>query len=245
MRCLIVIPARMGSTRFPGKPLCDLLGKPMVRWVYEASIQSGVADQVLVATPDEEIVEACAAFGAEAMLTRHDHVTGTDRIAEVAAHHHAEVYVNVQGDEPLIRPKSIASCAQTLIEDPDAQFGSVFCTCAPDEYDNPAVVKVVLDKLNFALYFSRYAIPFPRNERSQPVNKHIGLYAYRQRALMDFATWQPTPLEQSESLEQLRFMENGIRPKMAFAEGSELAVDTPEQAEEVRQILSARMAASS
>jgi 3-deoxy-manno-octulosonate cytidylyltransferase (CMP-KDO synthetase) len=245
MRCLIVIPARMGSTRFPGKPLCDLLGKPMVRWVYEASVKSGIADQVIVATPDEEIVGACAAFGAEAMLTRHDHVTGTDRIAEVAAHHHAEVYVNVQGDEPLIRPESIATCARTLLEDTEAQFGSVYCTCETDEYDNPAVVKVVLDKKRFALYFSRYPIPFPRNERTQDVNKHIGLYAYRQKALMDFATWKPTPLEQAESLEQLRFMENGIRPKMSFAEGSELAVDTPEQAEEVRQILSARMATSS
>jgi 3-deoxy-manno-octulosonate cytidylyltransferase (CMP-KDO synthetase) len=132
-----------------------------------------------------------------------------------------------------------------LLEDSEAQFGSVYCKCAPDEFDNPAVVKVVLDKIDFALYFSRYPIPFPRNERVQPVNKHIGLYAYRQKALMDFATWAPTPLEQAESLEQLRFMENGIRPKMAFAEGSELAVDTPEQAEDVRQILSARMAASS
>lgn len=131
-----------------------------------------------------------------------------------------------------------------MLEDHGAQFGSVYCTCEAEEYDNPAVVKVVLDKSGYALYFSRYAIPYPRNDREQPVNKHIGLYAYRQSALMDFASWTMTPLERSESLEQLRFMENGIRPKMAFAEGSELAVDTPEQAEEVRRILSARMAPS-
>jgi 3-deoxy-manno-octulosonate cytidylyltransferase (CMP-KDO synthetase) len=214
----------------------------MVQWVFEAAKASGVADRILVAAPDVEIVQACESFGAEAMLTRHDHPTGTDRIAEVAGHVPAEVYVNVQGDEPLIRPESIAACARTLLDDLEAKFGSVYCTCATDEEDNPAVVKVVLDQAGYALYFSRHPIPFPRNPRTQPVNKHIGLYAYRQSALMDFSSWAPTPLEQAESLEQLRFMENGIRPKMAFAEGSELAVDTPEQAEEVRRILAARKA---
>jgi len=239
MRCAIVIPARMGASRFPGKPLCDLLGKPMVQWVFEASVASGVGDRVIVATPDPEIVDACAGFGAEAMLTRHDHATGTDRIAEVAAHVQADVYVNVQGDEPLMRAESIAACARPMLEDPEIQVASVYCEALPEDEDNAAAVKVVLDGQSYALYFSRHAIPFARNPRAEPLKKHIGLYAFTQRALMSFASWPSTPLEATESLEQLRFMENGVRIKMSYAEGSELAVDTPEQAEEVRRLLAA------
>jgi len=242
MRCVIVIPARMGSTRFPGKPLCDLLGKPMVQWVYEASHKSGVGEQVVVATPDQEIVDACKTFGAEAILTRHDHETGTDRIAEVAEKVKADVYVNVQGDEPLIQPDSIRICAEPLLNDSSIAMGSVYCECPEDEYDNPAVVKVVTDAKDFALYFSRYAIPFARNPRVIPVKKHIGLYAYRGDALKGFAGWKMSALEKAESLEQLRFMDNGIRIFMAPGAGTELAVDTPEQAQQVREILEARIA---
>ncbi len=241
MRCAIVIPARMGSTRFPGKPLADLVGKPMVQWVVEASQMAGIADHVVVATPDQEIVDACKMFGAEAILTRHDHVTGTDRIAEVAAKIEADVYVNVQGDEPLMRPAAIVACAQPLLDDVSIAMGSAYCECLDEELENPAVVKAVTDLQDFALYFSRYAIPFPRNPRVNPVKKHLGLYAYRRDALLGFAKWPPSALETAESLEQLRFMENGVRIKMSPTEGSELAVDTPEQAEEVRQILLARM----
>lgn len=237
MRCAIVIPARMGSTRFPGKPLCDLLGKPMVQWVYEAAVNSGVADKVVIATPDEEIVDAARSFGAEAELTRHDHETGTDRIAEVAERIGADIYVNVQGDEPLIRPESIRACAQPLLSDLEKNMGSVYSDCPEDEFENPAVVKVATDLCGYALYFSRNAIPFARNPRIEPVKKHVGLYAYRRAILSAFSTWQPTPLEKAESLEQLRFMENGVRIFMAPAAGTELAVDTPEQAEQVRQLL--------
>lgn len=240
MKCMIVIPARMGSTRFPGKPLCDLLGKPMVQWVYDAAHKSGVGERVVVATPDQEIVDACKAFGAEAVLTRYDHETGTDRIAEVADKHQADVYVNVQGDEPLIQPDSIRACAAPLIKNSQIKMGSVYCECPDDEFDNPAVVKVVTDRDDFALYFSRYAIPFPRNERTIPVKKHIGLYAYRKDALRGFSGWPMSPLEKAESLEQLRFMHNGIRIFMAPGAGTELAVDTPEQAEQVRALLAAR-----
>ena len=240
MRCMIVIPARMGSTRFPGKPLCDLLGKPMVQWVFEAAHKSGVGEKSVIATPDPEIVEACEAFGAEAVLTRHDHETGTDRIAEVAEKYPADVYVNVQGDEPLIQPSSIKACAEPLLKDKSIAMGSVYCECPEEEYDNPAVVKVVTDADNFALYFSRYAIPFPRNPRVMPVKKHIGLYAYRRDALQGFAKCPMSPLEKAESLEQLRFMHNGVRIFMAPGAGTELAVDTPEQAQQVREILQAR-----
>jgi 3-deoxy-manno-octulosonate cytidylyltransferase (CMP-KDO synthetase) len=237
---MIVIPARMASTRFPGKPLCDLMGKPMVRWVYEAAVNAGVGDQVVVATPDQEIIDRCRSFGADAVLTRMDHPSGTDRIAEVASQYPADVYVNVQGDEPLINPDSIRACARPLLEDSSIQVGSIYSECPENELDNPAVVKVVVDQQDFALYFSRHAIPFPRNPRAEPVKKHIGIYAYRREAVQAFATWKPTPLERTESLEQLRFLEHGYRMVMSEGAGSELAVDTPEQAEQVRAILAAR-----
>lgn len=237
MRCVVVIPARMGSTRFPGKPLCDLLGKPMVRWVWERAQEAAVADRVVVATPDQEIVDACASFGAEALLTSHDHVTGTDRIAEVASRLEAEVYVNVQGDEPLMRPTDIAACARPLLADPSVQLGSVYCICAESEYPDPAVVKVVTDDSGDALYFSRHPIPFERNPRVIPVKKHLGLYAYRREPLLRFSGWPMGKLEAAESLEQLRFMEHGYRFRMSEGLGSELAVDTPEQAERVREVL--------
>jgi 3-deoxy-manno-octulosonate cytidylyltransferase (CMP-KDO synthetase) len=240
MRSAIVIPARMSSTRFPGKPLCDLLGKPMVQWVYEAAIAANVAESVVIATPDPEIVTACGIFGAEAILTRNDHPTGTDRIAEVAQKLQAEVYINIQGDEPLIGVESIRACAEPLLNDPSIAMGSVCSDCPDNELDNPAVVKVVLDNQKFALYFSRHAVPFARNPRVAPVKKHIGLYAFRREALLSFASWKMGPLESAESLEQLRFLENGVRIYMAEGSGSELAVDTPEQAELVRTLLQSR-----
>jgi 3-deoxy-D-manno-octulosonate cytidylyltransferase len=241
MRCMIVIPARLASTRFPGKPLCDLLGKPMVQWVYEAALKAGIAESVIIATPDQEILDCCRSFDAEAVLTSMDHPSGTDRIAEVASEIFAEVYVNVQGDEPLIDPASIRACARPLLEDSSIQVGSVYAACPDDELDNPAVVKVALDLQDFALYFSRHAIPFARNPRVERVKKHIGIYAYRRQAVQAFATWEPAPLERTESLEQLRFLEHGYRMIMSEGAGSELAVDTPEQAEQVRAILAARL----
>jgi 3-deoxy-manno-octulosonate cytidylyltransferase (CMP-KDO synthetase) len=228
----------MASTRFPGKPLCDLMGKPMIQWVYERSVASKVGEAVVVATPDPEIVEACRKFGAEAILTRMDHPSGTDRIAEVSESIPAEVYINVQGDEPLIRPESIRSCAEPLLADSYVMMGSVYGHCLPEEEENPAVVKVVTDWSGYALYFSRHAIPFPRNARREPLKKHVGIYAYRHDVLQSFARWSPSPLEETESLEQLRFLEHGVKIKMSLGEGSELAVDTPEQAEEVRRLLS-------
>lgn len=236
---MIVIPARMASTRFPGKPLCDLLGKPMIQWVYERAREAGIADRIVVATPDEEIADRCRGFGAEAILTRPDHASGTDRLAEVAGRSPAEVYVNVQGDEPLIDPSSIAACANPLLDRGDIEVGSVYSECPPEEFDNPAVVKVVTDREGFALYFSRFPIPYPRNPRAD-VKKHVGIYAYRRNALIGFASLTPGPLERAESLEQLRFLENGGRIFMARGAGSALAVDTPEQAEQVRAILAAK-----
>lgn len=236
MRCAIVIPARMGSTRFPGKPLVDLMGKPMMQWVVERAQAAGIADRILVATPDDEILHACEAFGAEAVRTRADHPSGTDRLAEIAETLDAEVFVNVQGDEPLIRPETIRAAAAPLLADANVKVGSVWSPCPEEEIDNPAVVKVVTDLNGNALYFSRHAIPFPRGSR-EAVKKHVGIYAYRREVLLEYATWSVTPLETAESLEQLRFLEHGFRIRMSEGAGSELAVDTPEQAEEVRRLL--------
>lgn len=227
----------MGSTRFPGKPLCDLLGKPMVQWVYEAAQRSGISERIIVATPDQEILDACRGFGAEAMLTDVNHVSGTDRIAEVAKSVEGDVFVNVQGDEPLVEPGDIAACASPLLVDQYVSMGSVMTDCPEPEIENHAVVKVVTDLEGYALYFSRHPIPYDRNARVMPVKKHIGLYAYHRGALDAFATWQQSPLETAESLEQLRFLEHGVRIKMSEGKGSAIAVDTPEQAEAVRRLL--------
>ncbi len=240
MSCVIVIPARMDSTRFPGKPLCDLLGKPMIQWVVEAAQRANFAEQVIVATPDEEIINVCKAISAEAIMTSAGHQTGTDRIAEVASKVRADVYVNVQGDEPLIEPSTILACAQPLIDDRSIRMGSVFGTCPESECDDPSVVKVVTDGHDYALYFSRYPIPFPRNSRSLEVKKHIGLYAYRRDVLIEFASWPMSPLEHAESLEQLRFLHNGVHILMSRGQATELAIDTPEQAIRVREILGQR-----
>lgn len=227
----------MESTRFPGKPLCDLMGKPMVQWVVEAAQSAQITDRIVVATPNQEIINACRSFGAEAILTRNDHPSGTDRIAEAAEKLNADFYINVQGDEPLVHPDTIRAAAQPLIDSASAQMSSVWCHCSADELDNPAAVKVVTDLEGNALYFSRYSIPFQRNKTGIATKKHIGIYVYRHDVLMQFSKWQPTPLEQTESLEQLRFLENGIKIRMCEGRNSPVAVDTPEQAEQVRQIL--------
>ena len=240
MTSVLVIPARMASTRFPGKPLVDLGGKPMLQWVVEAARASKVAERVLVATPDEAILAACEGFGVEVVRTRIDHPSGTDRLAEVAETIEADVYVNVQGDEPLVPPETIRACAAPLLADPSIEMGSICAPCPEEEWDNPAVVKVVTATNGDALYFSRCSIPYPRGVRA--VKKHLGLYAFRRDVLRRFATWPVSPLERAESLEQLRFLENGVRIRMSLGEGSAVAVDTPEQAEQVRGMLQARSA---
>jgi 3-deoxy-manno-octulosonate cytidylyltransferase (CMP-KDO synthetase) len=230
----------MGSTRFPGKPLADLCGKPMVAWVVEAAQRAEVADLVIVATPDDEIMDACRKMGVEAVRTLHTCPTGTDRIAEAAAQVPADCYVNVQGDEPLVEPASIAACARPLLQSLEVEMASVYGRLDPNEESDPNAVKVVTDRQGYALYFSRSPIPFERNPRVEPAKKHVGLYAYRADALSRFSTWPQTPLEVAESLEQLRFLENGVRIKMEPGEATPLAVDTPAQAEQVRAILAER-----
>lgn len=235
-RCLVVIPARMASTRFPGKPLVDLGGKPMIQWTYEAAVSAGVGD-VLIATPDQEIVHAAEDFGAETMLTRGDHPSGTDRIAEVAERYPADVYVNVQGDEPLLPVNTIKGCAAPLLASDKIQMASMWEPLSADDAHNPAIVKVVTDIDGFALYFSRSPIPYVRDERLVGYKRHVGMYAYRRDAVMAFSSWPRGVLEATENLEQLRFMEHGVRIFMAQGESSPHGVDTPEQAEAVRQLI--------
>jgi 3-deoxy-manno-octulosonate cytidylyltransferase (CMP-KDO synthetase) len=240
MRVAIVIPARMASTRFPGKPLVSLAGKPMIEWVYRASVESEVADQVVIATPDQEIVEVCRTIGAPVELTRRDHPSGTDRIAEVAERIGAHLYVNVQGDEPLVPPQSIRDCVRPLLEDPSVEMSTLYEDCPPEDEDNPAVVKVVAALNGDALYFSRCSIPFPRNPRGT-LKRHVGMYAYTGDVLRRFQGWAPSPLELAEGLEQLRFLENGVRIRLSKTQGRSIGVDTPEQAAEAERLLRAKM----
>jgi len=209
----------------------------MIQWVYESAIASGAGDEVAIVTPDEEIIAAVEGFHGRAIRTRADHLSGTDRLAEAAKSVVADIYVNVQGDEPMIAPNTIRACAEPLLGNGAIQMGSIYSACPGEDIENPAVVKVVLDLSGFALYFSRHAIPFERNPRTEAVLKHIGLYAYRRDVLLEFAGWDPTPLEQTESLEQLRFLEHGVRIKMSRGTGSAISVDIPEQADEVRKLI--------
>ena len=237
MKVLCVIPARFASTRLPGKPLKDIAGKPMVVRVYERASQAGLVDETLVATDDERIKDAVETAGGRAMLTRADHATGTDRLAEVAeAYPQVDLIVNVQGDEPLIEPGLIDQLAGLFADEPDVQMATVKTEMKDeDEQRNPNNVKVVCDKAGYALYFSRSLMPYPR-KGGCPVYKHIGLYAYRREFLLKYAKMEPTPLEKAESLEQLRALENGFRIKVVETKASFVGVDTPEDLERVNEI---------
>lgn len=232
-----IIPARYGSTRFEGKALADLAGRPMIEHVYRRAEQSRLLERVLVATDDPRIKEAVEGFGGEAVLTRPDHPSGTDRVAEVAEGLEAELIVNIQGDEPLIEPEMIDQAIQPLADDDSIPMGTLMTRINnPRECEDPNVVKVVVDREGFALYFSRSPIPYPRE--GEPIRyQHIGLYVYRRDFLLRFAQLPPTPLEQIERLEQLRALEHGYRIKVVETEHGSIGVDTPEDLERVKAIL--------
>jgi len=248
-----VIPARYGSTRFEGKPLADILGKPMIQWVYEGVCEAQRVDEVMVATDDERIRQAVLGFGGRAVMTSSAHRTGTDRVAEVARRLRAEIVVNVQGDEPLIKGSLIDRAVELLLSDKETPMASLMTPMREvREWLNPNVAKVVVDQDRFALYFSRSPIPFPRdlrpeitsrrpfgNRKTLPhtVFKHIGLYVYRRPFLLRFSQTEPTPLEQLEKLEQLRALEKGYRIKMAIVNYEPVCVDTPEDLEKVIAVI--------
>lgn len=234
-----VIPARWASTRFPGKPLFHLCGKPLLQHVFERASQCQKLDAIVVATDDERIKEAAEAFGATVAMTSAEHPTGTDRIAEAAAQFpHATHLINIQGDEPLIEPTLIDQLADLLAAD----SGIDLITAAspikdPAQLHDPNIVKVVLNAKNDALYFSRAPIPYPRaDDLVQPL-RHIGLYGYRADFLRNFVTWPPAPLELAESLEQLRALHHGARIQVVLTDHEAIGLDTPEQVSLLESLL--------
>ena len=238
---VIVIPARYGSVRLPGKPLVPLAGKPMVQRVYEKAKLAKTASRVIVATDDERILKAVEAFGGEARMTRSDHRTGTERIAEVAAHTEGDVFVNVQGDEPLLDPASVDTAVGALVEDPPATIATVAVPIrTPADIMDPNIVKTVLDFDGNALYFSRAPIPWVRDTGGQVQArhlKHLGLYVFQRDALLEYPTLPQGELERIEQLEQLRWMENGWKIRVAEVEHDAVSVDVPADVARVEELL--------
>ncbi len=238
-----IIPARYGSTRMPGKPLIDLAGKPMIEHVYERTKEARLVDRVIVAIDDRRVADAVKQFGGEVVSTPTDLRSGSDRVAYVAKKlADASIIVNVQGDEPMIEPEMIDEAVQPLIDDRTIVVGTLVKRIdTTEELSNPNIVKVVLDKDGFALYFSRAAIPFARDGRSVEASyKHIGLYAFRRDFLLKFASLPETPLESIEKLEQLRILEHGYKIKAPVTKYDSIPVDTLEDVERVRTQLARR-----
>jgi 3-deoxy-manno-octulosonate cytidylyltransferase (CMP-KDO synthetase) len=241
---VVVIPARYASTRFPGKALEDIAGRPMIEHVYRRAAAARNVDAVLVATDDPRIAEAVTKFGGEVRMTRATHPTGTDRIAEVAETLDCDLIVNLQGDEPLIEPAAIDEAIEPFRDDPTLIMTSLCRKFRPDEdVRDPHIVKVVSDLHGFARYFSRAPIPYVRDTTRTNDDaahfKHIGLYVQRREFLLRVATLQPTPLERAEALEQLRTLEHGYSIKMIETTHDSIGVDTPEDLERVRRLLTA------
>ena len=234
-----IIPARYHSSRLPGKALADIAGRPMIEHVYRRAAAATAVTSVMVATDDERILEAVRAFGGVACLTSSHHQSGTDRLAEVAAELSCDVIVNVQGDEPLIEPAMIDEAVEPLLVDPMVVMSTLRRQIAdPAELHNPNVTKVVVDREGYALYFSRTPIPYVR-EGAPPARawRHVGLYVYRRDLLLQLAGLAPTELERSESLEQLRALENGIRILAVETQHDSIGVDTPDDLERVRRLM--------
>lgn len=241
MSIIAVIPSRYASTRLPGKPLVDICGKPMVQHVYERVRQVSLFDEVLVATDDERIAKVVTDFGGSVCMTSPDCPSGSDRLIEVAASHPADIYVNVQGDEPLVEPSSIEKLARVMLENDDLQMGTLCYPITAEQAQNPNMVKVVRAHNGNALYFSRSPVPFPRSGGIAPSYfGHLGMYAYRREFLMSFGSLPYSPLENTEKLEQLRVLQAGIAIRVLEVEAAGPGVDTPEDLEEVRRIIMER-----
>ncbi|HYG99821.1 MAG TPA: 3-deoxy-manno-octulosonate cytidylyltransferase [Terriglobales bacterium] len=237
MRAIAIIPARLASTRLPRKPLREINGRPMLGWVYEAARSSDLLQDVIVATDSEEIMEVCRRHGWHARMTSTAHRSGTDRVHEVACGVEADVYVNVQGDEPLTRPEHI-SALLSVMSLPGVQVGTLKTPCKTEDVNNPNAVKVVTAADGRALYFSRATIPHDR-DRSGTVRyfKHLGFYAYTREALDRFCSLPESELERSERLEQLRFLENGIAIHVAETPFDTVGVDTEADVERVKNLM--------
>jgi len=223
-----VIPARLASTRLPRKVLREIAGRPLVAWVYEAARRAPDLDEVLVATDADEVMQACARLGIPAVLTSSAHPSGTDRVWEVAQSRAADVYVNIQGDEPFVTAGHIARLVEPFRTTADTLVSTLCIRATPDEVDARNVNKVVFGAGGRAIYFSKYGIPFDRDGRGAVRYKHIGLYAYRKAALEAFHRLPPSTLERTEGLEQLRFLENGIGIVVRETTEATIGIDTEE-----------------
>lgn len=242
VRTLGVIPARYAAQRFPGKPLALIAGKPLVQRVYEQARQATTLDDVVIATDDTRILEAVDAFGGNAVMTSPDCPSGTDRAAEVAGEYPADLIVNIQGDEPLMKPGMIDQLVTGMLAEPNFVMGTLARPVESAEvWSNPNVVKVVFGVNGNALYFSRCSVPFGRDAGGQFVtglaHKHIGIYAYRREFLLKFVTLPQSPLEKTEKLEQLRALENGFGIRVWVTPNDSIGVDRPEDVELVEEIL--------
>ena len=238
MKFLGVIPSSYASTRLEGKPLKDICGHTMIEWVYKRTKLSNL-DEVVVATDDERIYKEVERFGGKAILTSKEHENGTSRIAEVCTKYEDyDVIVNVQGDEPLIEPEMINSIINSFKEDDTISMSTLkYKIDTMEEIENPNYVKVITDKKGYALYFSRSVIPYPRKLDIQNYYKHVGIYGYKRDFVVEYAKMEPTPLELSESLEQLRALENGYRIKVMETPYKIIGVDTQEELEKVREYI--------
>jgi len=240
-RVAVVIPARYGSTRLPGKPLARIDGRPLIWYVWEKATRARTVRRVVVATDDERIASAVRGFGGEALLTSPDCASGTDRVAEAARGLSEEIVVNLQGDEPMMDPSVIDAVAGPLAADPALLMTTAAVVLDdPAQYESPQVVKVVVDARGDALYFSRAPVPRYRDTPRGPYRKHLGIYGYRRDFLLRLGDLPPSPLERAEKLEQLRVLENGFRIRVVDVEHDPVGVDTPEDLEAVRERLCGR-----
>jgi 3-deoxy-manno-octulosonate cytidylyltransferase (CMP-KDO synthetase) len=257
MKVIGVIPARWGSTRYEGKPLADILGKTMIQRVYESAKCSNTLNEVIVATDDQRIIDACKSFSANVMMTDSDHPSGSDRVAEVARKTDGDIYVNIQGDEPMLQPENIDRAVKPLLNNPEIILSTLKTDVKEmDEIFDINRVKVVTDKDDFALYFSRLPIPFAREPEVSNINFkeelrlksdlwkfyfiQIGLYVFRRDFLFKFTSLPSSPLEKLEKLEQLRALENGYRIKVVYTDKDSIGVDSPEDLDKIIKIMKKR-----
>jgi 3-deoxy-D-manno-octulosonate cytidylyltransferase len=242
MTAVGIIPARWTASRFPGKPLAQIAGRPMLEWVWQGARQAKSLRSVIVATDDERIADACRGFGAEVALTSPDHPTGTDRLAEVAASLDDDIIVNIQGDEPTIEGFVIDAAVSALRADPGTSMATVVHPMTASAVSDPNRVKVVLDRSGRALWFSRNPIPAAARPEAPPTwYQHVGLYVYRRPFLLEYVNLEQTPAERAEGLEQLRVLEHGHAIRAAIVEGWEsLPVDVPEDVACVEAALAER-----
>lgn len=238
MKKFALIPARYSATRFPGKLMQLLAGKPVIRHTYDATLATGLFDEVWVVTDSEIIFTEITAAGGLAIMSQYEHESGSDRIAEAAAGMEVDIIVNVQGDTPFVKKEPLAQLLAQF-EDPSVQVASLMQVLTrQEEIDDPNFVKVAVDKKMNALFFSRSVIPYPRDNDLSPVYyEHIGVYAFRKKALMDFSQWPVTPLEAAEKIECLRYLENGVPLRMVVVDYMGVEIDTPEDLERAAKLL--------